>query len=486
MGTTWTGQQTEIFNFFTTGRGNLVVRARAGTGKTTTILEASGHAPESKILFAAFGKAIAEELKGRIKKGQAQTLHSLGFACVRYNWRRIKLDNKRGISLAERVTDKHPVSAIVAKLASYAKGTLARDVPAVMDLAFRFDCLPDDDSEEAGWTVEKVAQATLDAMNLACEYDGTIDYDDMCFLPVAMGWRPLQFDLVIVDEAQDMNPVQLELAKKSCSSRGRIVVVGDDRQAIYAFRGADSEAIDRLKRELNAEELGLNVTFRCGKAIVDVAQRLVPDFEAGVNNPDGIVRSIVTDTHKGMLTEQAQPGDFVLSRKNAPLARICLALLRNGTKATIKGRDIGAGLVRLIERLSKPRSVKSLSDLLVALNAYEQRETDKAIKADRPERADFIADQVETIHALSEGVATISELISRFETLFTDNGDDSLKVVCSSIHRAKGLEADRVFVAYDTLYPGGRDGIEEQNLEYVAVTRAKRELVWFDSKTQVK
>ena len=58
----WSEQQESIFGWFREGEGNLVVRARAGTGKTTTIIEAITYAPEEKILLAAFNRKIADEL----------------------------------------------------------------------------------------------------------------------------------------------------------------------------------------------------------------------------------------------------------------------------------------------------------------------------------------------------------------------------------------------------------------------------------------
>lgn len=71
------------------------------------------------------------------------------------------------------------------------------------------------------------------------------------------------------------------------------------------------------------------------------------------------------------------------------------------------------------------------------------------------------------------------ELEARVMNMFTDTpGGEKDFIVCSSVHKSKGLERDRVFVLVETLYPGGRSSIEEQNIEYVAVTRAKQTLVW--------
>src|SRR5690606_8710435 len=94
--------------------------------------------------------------------------------------------------------------------------------------------------EEDGYTLEDLIVFTQEAMNLALEKDGTIDFDDMIFVPVRNNWVRAWYNVVIVDECQDMNAAQIEMALRACKKGGRIIVVGDEKQAIYGFRGADS------------------------------------------------------------------------------------------------------------------------------------------------------------------------------------------------------------------------------------------------------
>ncbi len=523
MSREWSPQQTAIFDWFATGHGNLLVRARAGTGKTTTIIEATARAPEQLQLVAAFNKRIAQELERKIRevggRAEAKTLHGIGFGIVTRYWERAQVDNRRGFDLAKRAAgDQSPDEIItrVAKLAGIAKGCLAPlmrhyqpedfdgDVREQMlddleGLAIRFGLEPDMEWQNDGWTTRKLCATVLQAMELARHRDGervVIDYDDMIYLPVANGWARPRYDLVCIDEAQDMNATQLALAMSVVMPEGRVAVVGDDRQAIYGFRGADSGALDRLKAELKAKELGLTVTYRCGTNIVARAKRLVPDFEAGPANPPG---EIMTIDGKDLL-ELAQPGDFLLSRKNAPLATWCLKFLRAGRAARIEGKDVAAGLKAIVRRW-KPRSVQALLD---NIGNWRDREVEKLTpKAGRPEADERIAqirDQAEILLALCDGMASPGELMTRLETLFGDSEDDPRPaIVCSSIHRSKGLEAERVFILQNTLYPQAaifvkrdkmssaeataraREIVEEQNLEYVAITRAKNKLVWVDA-----
>lgn len=506
----WSQQQQAIFTWCREGKGNLVVRARAGTGKTTTIVEALKHAPESDVLLCAFNKRIAKELTAKVAQSggsaEVKTLHGVGFSVVTRYWERCQVDNRRGFDLAkEACGDQAPDEMIakVQKLAGIAKGSIVGFDPNdtdllddMIELAERFDLEPDEQWQADGWTVAKIADMAIQAMEKARHRkDGEapkIDFDDMLFLPLANNWAKPRYSLVAVDEAQDMNAAQLELALRVLHPGGRMIVIGDDRQAIYGFRGADSGALDRLKEELHAKELGLTVTYRCGRAIVASARKLVPDFEAGPNNPEGLIEKIA----ENQLVATAQPGDFVLSRKNAPLVAFCLKAIRAGKPARIEGKDVAAGLRAIVKRW-KPKSVQALVD---QIERWKERETEKAMKKGtgaRDEKVAEVNDKAEILTALCDGLAAPEELLVRLDRLFGDSEDNPPpQIVFSSVHKAKGLEAKRVFVLQWTLYPQRaafqkRNGLspeaallraqeiqEECNLDYVAQTRAIETLVW--------
>ena len=482
MSRNWSPQQNAIFAWFKKAVGHLIVRARAGTGKTTTILEAINHAMwAGKILLCAFNKVIADELAKRLTnpRAQARTLHSMGqYFCTKVWGKALKVDENRGKRLAAKAigTDSVPTEIVklVRDLASLGKNIKPFALPGELhQLAIEFQIIPPVYGHEDDWTVRDIAGAAHVAMQLATENDGCIDYDDMIWLPVRMKWAFAFFDLVVVDEAQDMNPTQLLLAKAMCRRTGHIVVVGDDRQAIYGFRGADSNALDNLKRELNAAELPLTITYRCPSKVVKIAKRIVPDFAAAPEAPEGIVDTI----NVGKLYNHVQPGNFVLSRSNAPLAKICLSLLRQGRKAVIRGRDIGKTLMAIVRRME----ADSIPDLAQSIARWETNTIETMTKAEASESAiQYVIDQAATIIALCEGLANVSELESRLHELFSNNDVDHA-VVCSSIHKAKGLETERVFLLVDTLYPGSNrpdyeESAEEANIEYVGVTRAKAHL----------
>lgn len=454
----WSAEQRDIFTAFEDAdSGNVVVVARAGVGKTTTGIEGVRRAPEGR-------NGI-----------HAKTLHAVGYGIVRRFWEGIRpnFSTDRADDLAERVcgpTAPDAIKRLVSKL-----HTKAREIKPhatrwedLADLAIQFDLEPDEQWAGTAFDLAYVCDASVRAMDLAASEKPVktgIDGSDMIFLPLRNRWLTKTYDMVVVDEAQDMTVAQLEIARGVC--RGRIFVIGDDRQAIYAFRGADSESLSRLKRELNARELKLTTTYRCGRNIVDLAAAIVPDFRAGDSNPDGVV----TDLPLSKLVASAGPGDFILSRINAPLVSTAMSLLRAGKRTRVAGRDIGAGLKTLVKKMR----ARTIPEFLKKVDAWMSRETNRALAANRPEKVEAIRDQAEMLMSFADNARSVSEVEERITALFTDDGlGEAGMITCSSVHRSKGLEADRVFILADTLRASND---EEMNIQYVAITRAKKTLV---------
>lgn len=501
---------------------HLVVRARAGTGKTSTICAALAYIPPGiTTLVCAFGKDIQLELVKKVAQSRnititpsgnkekderalasavvattgvdVRTIHSLGLQCVKRFWTDVKVNygSERQDDLAQRVCGAAAPDAIKKLVATLCtKGRLTTPHAAKADdlvsVAIEFECNPDEQWERDGFGLDYVCAKALDAMLLAASEKPTrtgIDGADMIYLPVRNGWLRKAFDVVIVDEGQDMNACQLEIAQGLC--RNNMIVVGDDRQAIYGFAGADSGSLDRLKTALDADELPLNVTYRCGRAIVELAQRYVADFEAGPHNADGVIESLSYEC----LTQAAGPSDFILSRVNAPLVSVAMKLLRSGKRTKIAGRDIGQGLISLVRKLRG----RSVPDFLGKVAAWEAREIARlqpalakatnGRKKTIEQKIDGIADKAMMLASLADGAPSVSEIETRITSLFTDDGEgDKGLIVCSSVHKAKGKEANRVFVLKETLRNGG----EEDNIAYVAITRAKQTLVWVSEKGGVQ
>jgi DNA helicase-2/ATP-dependent DNA helicase PcrA len=459
---TWSIFQRAIFADVAEGAGHVLVRARAGTGKTTTIVEALRHVPAGKTagLFA-FNKAIERELSARAPAGvTVKTLHSFGFSALRSAFR-CRLDDDKTARITRELFGEAALRGgrlgNLLKLVSRAKATLAENAEDI-------DRLVDDvgldvpEAQRAGFVADAADILT------ACYRDTTsCDFDDMIWLAVRHGVRLPTFDYVFVDETQDLNRAQIELALRAVRRGGRVFAVGDDRQAIYGFRGADARAVDRIVERLSARVLPLSITYRCGKRIVELAREIVADYEAAPTAPEGDVCA----ASEASLRADAAPGDFVISRKNAPLIGLCLGYIAAGKPATIAGRDIGAGLLALVER-AKTEEIK---ELLIFIDTWCREETDRlALRGRDPQP---VQDRADCIGALCEGAPNVAEVRARITALFSDT-DDTRRIVCTTTHKAKGLERDRCWVLAETFTQGAN--VEEDNLWYVAITRAKTQL----------
>jgi len=178
---------------------------------------------------------------------------------------------------------------------------------------------------------------------------------------------------------------------------------------------------------------------------------------------------------------QVQDGDFLLCRCNAPLVSECFKFIKVGRKANIQGRDIGQGLIRTIQKLK----AGTIVDLVSKLDDWYTAETRKENAKRNPSDARLIAlqDRKDCLMAFVDGSTTVEQVTSKIEQVFSDNTTGGIRL--SSIHKAKGLEANRVFLlepkGATVPHPMAKSGWQKQqelNLRYVAITRAIKELVY--------
>ncbi len=473
--------QETIFDEIANGKGHVVVKARAGSGKTTTIVEAISRIPKTKsTIFVAFNKHIATELQNR--GVNACTLNSFGFKMFRQGCaKRTKINVKKtanilkykifNLAMASKETKTkcfkciYAVTKLIGLMKSHAVDP--KDVKNVYeDLSVKHGI----DIPEYDDFLHILTQTYL----IGIEQKNVIDFDDQLFLPIYMDLPIEQYDYVFVDEAQDLNPVQIELVKRM-GKDGRVIAVGDEYQAIYGFRGADPDAIDNIIAGLNAKTLPLSICYRCPKLVVQEAQKIVPDIEWHDDAEIGIVEQIDLESFEKL----ADDGDYVLCRTTAPLVKSCLMFIRNHRKATVKGREIGQQLAGLIEKITEDRSA-DIQRFLESLNQYASDETDKLKKRGRDAEIMALQDRVDTISALSHNAETVDDLHLRIAQIFSDNVSG---IVFCTIHRAKGLEAKRIFILKPELLPHPMakqpwQQKQERNLKYVAVTRSQGELYW--------
>ena len=491
--------QKAFFEFLRTGVGNAVVNAKAGSGKTTTAVMGLDIIPESqKVLYVAFNKAIAEELKSRVKAKpnvDIRTYHSLGYAILRENLgRKVEVSpSKYRAHIARHIseyTDASPLTLGKSKFLAYknnvkslvdfARCNCAQSPKEIKELCVKYglDIIYDEDT-----VIPKI---------LAWGRSNTleVDYTDMIWLCVELGLetRHFKFDFIFIDEAQDSSIVQQELIKKCYKRGGRFIAIGDEYQCINAFAGADQDAFRRFQMEPNTVVLDLPISYRCPKNVIYMAVGLGIDIQPREDAPDGIIREDVSPM-------MPVSGDMVLCRNTAPLIQLYMKYLGVNKKAYVKGKDIAenfkayvesTGQENLSRHLKKdgvfPRLYERLFDMIDNVVSSEGLDLEDAVLT---QKVVNMYDTIKSLETLSVGLNTSEELIAKIEAIITDDERDG--VCLSTIHKAKGLEADNVFVACDSLLPSkfAKKAWEievEDNLRYVMITRAKKTLNFISEK----
>ena len=298
-----------------------------------------------------------------------------------------------------------------------------------------------------------------------------------------------RFDNVLVDEAQDLSEIQHSALRKALKKNGRLIAVGDPNQAVYGFRAAMSDSIERLKNGFGLEEMPLTISFRCAKNIVREAQRVVPRIESAPDAPLGIV-----DDLSEYWAASFASGDVILCRNNAPLIKLAYRLIGSGCSVCVVGRDIGVGLKLLVRKLTGKNDNASIEFLGRALRAWHETEISKASAKSQWSKVSSIDDKAESLGAIINGsrASTAGGVIKEITELF---GKSSAPITLSTIHRAKGLEWPHVYFLDRHLLPSiwavkacDRDYAscswmlqEEQNLIYVGITRAMQWLTYITS-----
>lgn len=458
----WSEYQKNIFRNISKGTGHAVVIARAGSAKTSSLVEGSKYIPKGKkSLFCAFNKHIQEELRVRLGSYiECFTLHALGFRGIKQRFGNVELDNDKCRKIVEELIGSQDYDLIdnICQTIDFCKSNLV-DVPSQIE-----EIIAQYGIELCEIEVEQFIKYVCQTLRLCKEKTNVIDFNDMIWFPFVYRINVGKFDYVFIDEAQDLSKAQIELALSAIKIDGRIIMVLDPRQAIYSWRGADTKVLDNFRNRFHPQELTLPICYRCPKSIVALAQTIVPDIMPYENSPEGEVIDLDIEN----LQKYAKPGSYVLSRTNAPLIKYCMRFLKNGIPANILGRDIGNGLLYLIKKSKK----KKIADLLKWIVDWEKREKENILIKYPKANTDFISDRAECINMLCEGASTIEEVKQNIIDLFKDNEEKSI-VLFSSIHKIKGKEADIVFILMDTL----RDSNEEElNIKYVSFTRSKSKL----------
>lgn len=493
--------QEKIFDFITEGDGNAVVSAKAGSGKTFTIVNAMKLIPKTKkAIFIAFNKSIADELNEKLKSNSncmAYTTHSLGFRMIRRNlgndiivdeykyrtYLKNNFLNVTGLNDGEINIEKNQINEYtenILLLIDFSRLFLAHDDEAINNIVERYD-VP---------LIANEVEVVKRCLEWGKNNITSIDYADMLWLPTALNLRSLGmlYDWVFLDEAQDSSIAAIALFKKCVKPNvGRWVCVGDEKQCINLFCGSNEDNFRQLCHSENTQVFDLPVSYRCGKKIIEFSQSIVKDILPKEDAIDGEIKN-------GCKLSCLKDGDMVLARSKAPLLKVYTKLIKKGINCYIKGLDIGANLINLLDSIKGEELNINLRKDGVFIRLYDKlfETRDKLVEKrgldiDDATLSSYIMEQYDTIKALEVlafNCATKNELKARIKDIFKE---DSKGVCLSTIHKSKGLEADNVYILCHSSMPSKNchhewERIQEKNLMYVAYTRAKKILGFISEK----
>ena len=511
-----TDEQVAICDATSRGAKSIMVEAFAGTGKTSTIEAAAQHVKEPALALA-FNKKITDELAGRLPPNfMVKSLNGAGhLAWIKtLNGASVKLDKMKLGKLVTSIAQENRIhlqswqwdavrqAVTSAMQAGISPGNEGR--PITPDTYENWEDLIDVPSADEIPMIQDLAHQVLEA-DIALAKQGHISFDDQIYCPTILGGRWVRYPRVFIDESQDLNILnhrELELCSRD---DGLIMSVGDTKQAIYQFRGADANSMEKIRRIKDGwEDLKLTMTFRCPKSVVARQQEHAPGYRAHENNHTGRVtgptqiidnqqvwtwdwmKDLLAQVPTDLLPSKFSPSAAILCRNNAPLLTMAFRLIRSGIGCQMQGRDIGRGLIQLTRKLCQDDELP-ITKFAAIMTEWSDRETDLANINQKPERADKISDQVECLRATIEGASptTVGDLRAVLEKLFSREGNP---ILLSSSHRSKGLEWPLVVHLDPWRIPSKQAQValalgdpkpmeQENNLHYVTETRTKHTLI---------
>ena len=511
----------------TRGRnGAILVRARAGTGKTTVIVETIKRLLEAdaslSILYSVFNtRNVSEAQNSFVEAGigkvtsqrgyggkttekftslrgtlDARTMNSLGLRALNAGWNAGKAFwTEKGNWWLKTLLDMEfpPVGSEdgqmkfsdrrqIEKLVNGAMAYLAHDDESLLRVLNNSDLGIELNTDR--WSITEVfpkVRRTLDRIvdraYLMKNQRGVeqVSFAHQIYVPARLGMKSGNYDVVLIDEGQDQSPAKMRLLELALAPNGIMVVVGDPAQAIYGFAGADSDSLGNYCRKWDPTILPLSITYRCPVSVVEHVKNVVPDYTAGPGTPMGRIEDQTVE----YMHSNWQAGDLCISRTNAPLVSHCLAAWRQNQPACIVGKDFGEDIEKRIQEAIKGGGT-TIPLFCAWVSEWEGRENERllALKRDTESERDRNSDIADTLISLTEGLSSVDELLPRVARLFVEKADPNA-VIFSSTHKFKGGEAFRVWMFVDTYKPTfstyrAEDPVSAEDcIWYVAATRCK-------------
>ncbi len=458
------------------GKKHLIVEAAPGSGKTTTAIEACKYIPaQCKTILVSFSRLIADNLALKVPRHiESNTLNAHGWGICRNNVRSVKLDKYKDVNIYKNYVDQqdwYKTKALVQRLVGLLKNNLIEDniIENMLSIAGQHGLELPVKIKEWNDIFEKVYKESINTIN-------SMSFDDQKYMPIINNWEFREYNWVLCDEIQDLSLLDVAIIEKMLGNSGHLIGVGDTNQSIYLFRGSTTNAMKQIENKFNAETKPLSICYRCPTAVINEAMSICPK---GIEHPEVNANGegIVETVNKNKYEELVKEGDFVLCRTVAPLIKYCLYMLSLKRRAFVKGKEIGEGLIKLIDTIDEGHNL-DIRLFEEKLNVYYQEKLDQLQKLNREDAVILLEDQVESIKALTPNCGNVISLKQLINTIIVDGGDG---ICFMTLHKSKGLENSNIFIIRRDLIPHPKAKtddqlIQENNLLFIGITRSQQTL----------
>lgn len=513
-------------------QGPVRVLAGAGTGKTRAITHriaygvATGVYNPTEVLAVTFTTRAAGEMRGRLRSlgaagVQARTFHSAALRQARYFWPRVY-----GGELPVLTESKLPLIGSAARRNRVqADQATLRDLASEVEWAKVSNVRPDDYAEVAparGRSVSGLDPAAVARVFATYEDvkrdQGRMDMEDVLLVAAALLTEDdrvaaevrRQYKWFVVDEFQDVSPIQAALLDLWLGGRHDLCVVGDPAQTIYSFAGANASFLtDFARRHPGTTSVELVRNYRSTPQVVAVANRVLAGTgsagvtlraqrEAGpevrfAEHPDEVAEAEQVAAAVKVLLDSGLPARevAVLFRINAQSEAYEEALAARGVPYVVRGaarfferREVRQAVTLLRGNARGGPSEGALADdvraVLTGMGWTATAPTGRGNVRDQWESLQALVSQAEDL-ATSRPQATMADFVEELDRRAAEQHAPVAEgVTLATLHAAKGLEWDAVFCVgmhegtMPIVYAEGPAAVEEERrLLYVGMTRAR-------------
>jgi superfamily I DNA/RNA helicase len=483
-------EKENILNAWLQDNCNILINASAGCGKTTMLLQLL-EVTKERTLFLAFNKSIQEEITQKMEsrgliQGKALTLHSLGLMAVRNFKKQIEIKESKRFDLIKilqkenptyfkmKWEDKSKLTLLLCDIYDVSRMFLTDNLWEISRYMLIMD-KPIEITQKLKILWEKLAK-------IRDKFDQTngllyIDFIDMIYIPVKYNlYIPIEPVYLFIDELQDLSLLQHNLIRNLLKQGHikRFIGVGDYKQSIYLFGGSLSNSMDKLKEYPNVKEFPLNTCYRCSKNIINKANEVYNVMTYG-REEEGFVEEI---DEISMIMDNS----MIVCRNTAPIIELYFLLLKNGKNCYIKGEDILNSVTKFLTPYKYLTVIEATRKIKQELIEFKKDRTDEGRMKYFILKNNFKIFKILSNNYVHDMFVTIDTIINKFKGLFFEKEN---AIMLCTIHKSKGLEADIVYILNENLIPSKfakstEQLIQEQNLKYVARTRAKNRLYFIN------